>query len=956
MHPLVVHVQTTMTMNEPHHPSEQAPVKKTRPQSTRRQLQMKTMIMKRPNLRRRVLTETDKKEDGNADTDNTDTTSDDTDTSSSTTDYDFSSTAPSVGEDIRTIRGIGFPYCRYGQLWHQLTLEQQTTAEQVLDYDELSFNFPHSNAAEEVKWSSQEWTEEERDLLQSQFPCLNQRTWDLFINHYYDYFWMDLEQLGVAKYYQTLGWDADLWDYGESTDDNGNTITDPWSDDTFWHELTPLQQNAARQVGWFPEIWNSVDPMQMWDALPQPQIVTGNTDKDTPTNQNPGGGFAPANNSDDKNDANILWAIILVVVGVMMLVCFGLYYLAKRVFPKKHQATDDNDNHDHVHDEVEGNSSTDPEEDSNNNTKDDKENESSMVEDTFDLEQQALAPPSTDDTIPATTTATTTSNEESVAVAVADDNDSDDNESPLTDIPLDGTAQKEEIMADGPSKQDADPPTSKSVKLGPLAAMRRFWSSKKKDVENTANMDTENDQPQVSYSAHESEPADHVQNDDPVEEEVSDSVVPEVFAEEPMDESVPPPLATALSADDSVLSRDPPGEAQPVPETQMVENNPIFVEDEEDSLVVLDDKTDNSTNAPAATVTKSATPASLMVAQNSDVKTAFKHKKEIEDYETQDDVLQVGSPVWIKRRGQPLAQGEVQYYGSVHFEPGDNWVGIRLTGASAGRGRNNGTVLGKSYFTCPPNCGLFVKRNFVTLRTTAPARKPAKTAKEETSEAVVSDTQSVASEISQSRYFDSTPADTEVGAKTKEEADLGERNVPVVKVQPAEDDNEDDVKVDSKSEEEELKEENGEMTETVNEDAPVKARTSEEQPPAVEAVEETTVVQNTVPAKEGERAEAVVDTPVEALSNVDKEEAEEKEQPAMPVAKEVDSKVDSSSHDDVSSTNQDENAVNGAVASVSTVIQPSADATTPLGEASQSVSGEVAVEDLSSSDAPSTVV
>ena len=46
------------------------------------------------------------------------------------------------------------------------------------------------------------------------------------------------------------------------------------------------------------------------------------------------------------------------------------------------------------------------------------------------------------------------------------------------------------------------------------------------------------------------------------------------------------------------------------------------------------------------------------------------------------------------------------------FAPG-KWIGIELVGAL---GKNNGTVRGKTYFTCPENCGLFVRQNQIQVR------------------------------------------------------------------------------------------------------------------------------------------------------------------------------------------------------------------------------------------------
>lgn len=47
----------------------------------------------------------------------------------------------------------------------------------------------------------------------------------------------------------------------------------------------------------------------------------------------------------------------------------------------------------------------------------------------------------------------------------------------------------------------------------------------------------------------------------------------------------------------------------------------------------------------------------------------------------------------------------VRYYGPVAFGPGD-WVGLEL---DAPVGKTDGNVSGIPYFSCPKDCGLFVK-------------------------------------------------------------------------------------------------------------------------------------------------------------------------------------------------------------------------------------------------------
>ncbi|EIW62820.1 uncharacterized protein TRAVEDRAFT_34134 [Trametes versicolor FP-101664 SS1] len=52
-------------------------------------------------------------------------------------------------------------------------------------------------------------------------------------------------------------------------------------------------------------------------------------------------------------------------------------------------------------------------------------------------------------------------------------------------------------------------------------------------------------------------------------------------------------------------------------------------------------------------------------------------------------------------------EGILRYLGEIEGKPG-LWAGVELSGGFAGKGKNNGAVAGRQYFTCPPNCGVFV--------------------------------------------------------------------------------------------------------------------------------------------------------------------------------------------------------------------------------------------------------
>jgi dynactin 1 len=77
--------------------------------------------------------------------------------------------------------------------------------------------------------------------------------------------------------------------------------------------------------------------------------------------------------------------------------------------------------------------------------------------------------------------------------------------------------------------------------------------------------------------------------------------------------------------------------------------------------------------------------------------------------------FQLDDAVHVSRESRQL-EGVVAYLGPVDFGDGDDWVGVRLTGAAVGLGKNDGTVQGRSYFVCPPQCGVFVRHAALTKR------------------------------------------------------------------------------------------------------------------------------------------------------------------------------------------------------------------------------------------------
>ncbi|KAJ7783014.1 hypothetical protein B0H16DRAFT_1671164 [Mycena metata] len=79
-------------------------------------------------------------------------------------------------------------------------------------------------------------------------------------------------------------------------------------------------------------------------------------------------------------------------------------------------------------------------------------------------------------------------------------------------------------------------------------------------------------------------------------------------------------------------------------------------------------------------------------------------------------VFEIGDNVRIESLG---FEGVLRFSGSIDGKPG-LWAGVELSGGFAGKGKNNGSVSGKQYFSCPPNCGVFVATTKLSAPTVGP--------------------------------------------------------------------------------------------------------------------------------------------------------------------------------------------------------------------------------------------
>jgi len=136
--------------------------------------------------------------------------------------------------------------------WDMLSDIDQSYAVDKLEYSQNTWNNPGSNSVEE--WSF-------HDLYDSEVEGalglgLDSEAWDCHINHYYGYWWSELVEKGIDRYYSVLGWDEDKWDNGTSPAE---------TEGMEWDDMSEEQREAAEQVCFFRELWNGL-PIPQWDV------------------------------------------------------------------------------------------------------------------------------------------------------------------------------------------------------------------------------------------------------------------------------------------------------------------------------------------------------------------------------------------------------------------------------------------------------------------------------------------------------------------------------------------------------------------------------------------------------------------------------------------------------------------------------------------------------------------
>ncbi|EIN11336.1 hypothetical protein PUNSTDRAFT_141741 [Punctularia strigosozonata HHB-11173 SS5] len=106
--------------------------------------------------------------------------------------------------------------------------------------------------------------------------------------------------------------------------------------------------------------------------------------------------------------------------------------------------------------------------------------------------------------------------------------------------------------------------------------------------------------------------------------------------------------------------------------------------------------TATSVSAHNGASTRPKTPTARPLSRQSDAFTR--------SYSRAGRVYDIGDDVRVESLG---FEGTLRYLGEIEGKPG-TWAGVELSGGFSGKGKNDGSVAGKRYFSCAPNCGVFV--------------------------------------------------------------------------------------------------------------------------------------------------------------------------------------------------------------------------------------------------------
>jgi hypothetical protein len=119
----------------------------------------------------------------------------------------------------------------------------------VLGYNRSTWNIPGTNGIESLSYETIELTLDGEILEAINDLEFTEPGWDCWVNHYFDYDWVELEQLRISDAFVALGWDIETWV-------NENEDSSPDTESKHWCELTVEERIAARRLCYNQELWD----------------------------------------------------------------------------------------------------------------------------------------------------------------------------------------------------------------------------------------------------------------------------------------------------------------------------------------------------------------------------------------------------------------------------------------------------------------------------------------------------------------------------------------------------------------------------------------------------------------------------------------------------------------------------------------------------------------------------
>ncbi|GAX21799.1 hypothetical protein FisN_31Lh089 [Fistulifera solaris] len=165
-------------------------------------------------------------------------------------------------------RGVDYPTNRF-RVWENLDPPTQDVAASM-GYDEMQWNTPGTFTLEYNRF---ELLSEAHQGAVEQLGIESEQ-WDCYVNHYRGYTWEELEMGGVALYYEWLGFNATRWEQ-----ERGSVAQ---VDRRIWDQLGSSEQEAARELCYFEELWNGVQ-IRFWTQTVAPTISSSVSATSSPT-------------------------------------------------------------------------------------------------------------------------------------------------------------------------------------------------------------------------------------------------------------------------------------------------------------------------------------------------------------------------------------------------------------------------------------------------------------------------------------------------------------------------------------------------------------------------------------------------------------------------------------------------------------------------------------------------